>query len=60
VDTAVRQTMPVENVLYAVPDGDYTEHHLREYGFHGTSHYYVSIEAVKILNKKHSKVIVCH
>ncbi|MFY4845282.1 acetate/propionate family kinase, partial [Aliarcobacter butzleri] len=59
-DTAFHQTMPIENFLYAVPYGDYTEHHLRKYGFHGTSHYYVSNEAVKILNKKDSKVIVCH
>ena len=59
-DTAFHQTMPIENYLYAVPYSDYTEHHLRKYGFHGTSHYYVSNEAVKILNKKDSKVIVCH
>ena len=59
-DTAFHQTMTKENYLYAVPYGDYTEHHLRKYGFHGTSHYYVSNEAVKILNKKDSKVIVCH
>ncbi len=59
-DTAFHQTMPIENYLYAVPYGDYTEHHLRKYGFHGTSHYYVSNEAVKILKKKDSKVIVCH
>ena len=59
-DTAFHQTMSEENFLYAVPYGDYTEHHLRKYGFHGTSHYYVSNEAVKLLNKKDSKVIVCH
>ena len=59
-DTAFHQTMPIENYLYAVPYGDYTEHHLRKYGFHGTSHYYVSNEAVKILKKKDSKVIICH
>ena len=59
-DTAFHQTMPEENFLYAVPYGDYTEHHLRKYGFHGTSHYYVSNEMVKILNKKDSKIIVCH
>ena len=59
-DTAFHQTMPIENYLYAVPYSDYTEHHLRKYGFHGTSHYYVSNEAVKILNKKDSKIIVCH
>ncbi len=59
-DTAFHQTMPPENYLYAVPYGDYTEHHLRKYGFHGTSHYYVSNEMVKILNKQDSKIIVCH
>lgn len=59
-DTAFHQTMPIENFLYAVPYGDYTEHHLRKYGFHGTSHYYVSNEAIKLLNKKESKIIVCH
>ena len=59
-DTAFHQTMPPENYLYAVPYGDYTEHHLRKYGFHGTSHYYVSNEMIKILNKKDSKIIVCH
>jgi acetate kinase len=59
-DTAFHQTMTPENFLYAVPYGDYTEHHLRKYGFHGTSHYYVSNEAIKILDKKHSKIIVCH
>ena len=59
-DTAFHQTMPEENFLYAVPYADYTEHHLRKYGFHGTSHYYVSNEMVKILNKKDSKIIVCH
>jgi acetate kinase len=59
-DTAFHQTMSEENFLYAVPYADYTEHHLRKYGFHGTSHYYVSNEAVKLLNKPDSKVIVCH
>ena len=59
-DTAFHQTMPKENFSYAVPYADYTEHHLRKYGFHGTSHYYVSNEMVKILNKKDSKIIVCH
>ena len=59
-DTAFHQTMPEENFLYAVPYADYTEHHLRKYGFHGTSHYYVSNEMVKILNKNDSKIIVCH
>lgn len=59
-DTAFHQTMPEENYLYAVPHEDYTEHKLRKYGFHGTSHYYVSNEAIKMLQKEQSKVIVCH
>ncbi|AXH11598.1 acetate/propionate family kinase [Halarcobacter bivalviorum] len=59
-DTAFHQTMPEENYLYAVPHEDYTKHQLRKYGFHGTSHYYVSNETIKLLNKKDSKIIVCH
>lgn len=59
-DTAFHQTMPVENFLYAVPYADYTEHHLRKYGFHGTSHFYVSNEVIKLLNIQNSKIIVCH
>ena len=59
-DTAFHQTMPEENYLYAVPHEDYIEYHLRKYGFHGTSHYYVSNEAINMLNKKESKIIVCH
>ncbi|MCG3720259.1 acetate/propionate family kinase, partial [Aliarcobacter butzleri] len=44
-----------------VPHEDYTEHHLRKYGFHGTSHFFVSQQAIKLLgNKKDSKIIVCH
>ena len=60
-DTAFHQTMSETHFLFPVPHEDYTEHHLRKYGFHGTSHYYVSNEAIKLLgNKKNSKVIVCH
>lgn len=59
-DTAFHQTMPIENFLYAVPYADYTEHHLRKYGFHGTSHFYVSNEVIKLLNIQNSKIIVCH
>lgn len=59
-DTAFHQTMQEENFLYAVPYEDYTNHHLRKYGFHGTSHYYVSNEANKLLKKQNSKIIVCH
>jgi len=60
-DTAFHQTMSETHFLFPVPHEDYTEHHLRKYGFHGTSHYYVSNEAIKLLdNKKNSKIIVCH
>jgi acetate kinase len=59
-DTAFHQTMPACNYMYAVPYEDYKEHGVRKYGFHGTSHYYVSNEAKKMLNKEDSKVIVCH
>ncbi|MGB3751597.1 MAG: acetate kinase [Arcobacteraceae bacterium] len=60
-DTAFHQTMDETHFLFPVPHEDYTEHHLRKYGFHGTSHYYVSNEAIKLLdNKKDTKIIVCH
>ncbi len=59
-DTAFHQTMPASNFMYAVPYEDYKDHGVRKYGFHGTSHYYVSNEAKKMLDKEDSKVIVCH
>lgn len=59
-DTAFHQTMPKENYLYAIPYEDYEKHKVRRYGFHGTSHYYVSQKMIKILEKKQSKIIVCH
>jgi len=60
-DTAFHQTMLETHFLFPVPHEDYTQHHLRKYGFHGTSHHYVSNEAIKLLgNKKNSKIIVCH
>lgn len=59
-DTAFHQTMPKENYLYAIPYEDYEKYKVRRYGFHGTSHYYVSQEMIKILEKEKSKIIVCH
>jgi len=59
-DTAFHQTMPASSFMYAVPYEDYEEHKVRKYGFHGTSHYYVSNQAKQMLNKEDSKVIVCH
>ena len=59
-DTAFHQTMPASSYMYAIPYEDYEQFGIRKYGFHGTSHYYVSNEAKKILNKEDSKIIVCH
>ena len=44
-DTAFHQTMPAHAYRYAVPEHLYTDHHVRRYGFHGTSHMYVSRKA---------------
>jgi len=60
-DTAFHQTMPDYAYMYALPYDQYTKHGIRKYGFHGTSHYYVSNEAQNMLDKKHNtRVIVCH
>ena len=48
-DTAFHQTMPPRAYLYAVPYEWFTKHEVRRYGFHGTSHRYVSQQAVKQL-----------
>lgn len=61
-DTAFHQTMPEEAYLYALPYSLYKDHGIRRYGFHGTSHYFVSREAAKMLNKpvEELNVITCH
>ena len=61
-DTAFHQTMPQESYLYALPYKLYKDHHVRRYGAHGTSHYYVTQEAAKMLDKPVEKlnVITCH
>ncbi len=60
-DTAFHQTMPDYAYMYPLPYEQYTKNGVRKYGFHGTSHYFVSNEAVKMLDKKHNtRVIVCH
>lgn len=61
-DTAFHQTMPEEAYLYALPYSLYKEHGVRRYGFHGTSHYYVSREVANELGIEPSKanVITCH
>ncbi|MDD6308693.1 MAG: acetate kinase [Clostridia bacterium] len=61
-DTAFHQTMPPEAYLYAVPYSYYKEHKIRRYGFHGTSHKYVSQRAAELLGKPLSelKLITLH
>ncbi|MCR5720189.1 MAG: acetate kinase [Lachnospiraceae bacterium] len=61
-DTAFHQTMPEEAYLYGIPYDMYVKHHIRKYGFHGTSHSFVSRTACEFLNKDYdkTKVIVCH
>ena len=58
-DTAFHQTMRPEAYMYALPYEDYKELNVRKYGFHGTSHKYVSGEVEKIIGND-KKVIVCH
>lgn len=59
-DTAFHQTIPQQAFRYAIPDQYYKEHGIRVYGFHGTSHKYVSEQAIKWLDKKDSKIITIH
>ena len=61
-DTAFHQTMPPEAFMYALPYEYYEKDRIRKYGFHGTSHKYVSQQAVKILGKpaEELKIVTCH
>jgi acetate kinase len=59
-DTAFHQTMPPVAYRIAIPNEYYTEHRIRAYGFHGTSHKYVSEKAIEYLQKKESKIITIH
>ena len=61
-DTAFHQTMPASSYMYAIPYKYYEENGVRRYGFHGTSHRYVSAEAIRVmgLEKEGSKIITCH
>ncbi|HIU03628.1 MAG TPA: acetate kinase [Candidatus Onthocola gallistercoris] len=61
-DTAFHQTMPEEAYLYGLPKEYYEKYKVRRYGFHGTSHSYVSKKAAELLGKPYDQVktIVCH
>ncbi|MCU6708311.1 acetate kinase [Paenibacillus sp. J5C_2022] len=61
-DTAFHQTMPDTSYLYPIPTVLYRRHGVRRYGFHGTSHAYVSNKAARVLNKplESIKMVTCH
>lgn len=61
-DTAYHQTMPEQAYLYALPYKLYKENGIRRYGMHGTSHYYISLQAAEALNKpvEELNIINCH
>ena len=59
-DTAFHQTMPKKNYLYAVPYEWYENNGVRKYGFHGTSHKYITCVMQDKLNKKDINIISCH
>lgn len=61
-DTAFHQTMPPESYIYAIPYEYYQKYGIRRYGFHGTSHKYVSERAADIMNVNINdlKIITCH
>lgn len=59
-DTAFHQTMEPYNYMYAVPYNWYTDYSVRKYGFHGTSHKYISEKMNEILGRTDTRLITCH
>ncbi len=59
-DTGFHATMPPKAFMYAIPYDDYKKYKIRKYGFHGTSHKYVTGEAQKYLGTTNNKIITCH
>ena len=59
-DTAFHQTMPIENYLYATPYEWYKENGVRKYGFHGTSHKYITETMQQKYGKDKVNLIICH
>ncbi len=61
-DTEFHQTMPPEAYLYAIPYSYYEEHGIRKYGFHGTSHHFVTLSTAEFLGKSldDTNIITCH
>ena len=60
-DTSFHQTMPEKSYMFGIPYEYYEKYHIRRYGFHGTSHRYVSGHYLDMIGKKEgTKVVVCH
>jgi acetate kinase len=59
-DTAFHQTIPEHAYLYGIPHEYYAKYGIRKYGFHGTSHKYVMIQAQKMLQRRKANLITCH
>ena len=59
-DTAFHSTMPEEAYTFPIPYELSKKHNIRRYGFHGTSHRYVSAKCIKLLGKEQSKIVTCH
>ena len=59
-DTAFHQTMPKENYIFPVPYEWYLKYGVRKYGFHGTSHKYITTVMKEKLNNKKPNLIICH
>ena len=59
-DTAFHQTMPQVNYMYPVPYEWYEKYGVRKYGFHGTSHKYITETMKKMLGKDNANLIICH
>ena len=59
-DTTFHATMPDYAYMYAIAYDDYKDFKIRKYGFHGTSHLFVSGEAAKLMGRKDFKLVVCH
>mgnify|MGYP002330679866 CR=1 FL=1 len=59
-DTAFHMTMPPKAYRYAIPTQYYEEDHLRRYGFHGTSHKYVTRRAIALMGREDIKLVNCH
>jgi acetate kinase len=59
-DTGFHATMPDYVYMYALPYEYYENYGIRRYGFHGTSHRFISMRANQILNKENSKIVTCH